>query len=280
MSGGRWSAAHQRDGLRRQQAHPVEFAAVQQHLAEAHIVGSRRDGAAAARLPARGLRDVAHRRALAGRRIGLRLGNPRHALAGRGKAGIDHAERAGDALGKYLAQRLAGCHLDDAAEHVGRHAVFPGGARLEHQRQLAELRGEVGVGLVFVAQAGVAPQHLHRRVAEIGIGQARGVAHQILHGHCALRLLALDPDRHLGEFRQVVRHRRGDFEPPLLGQHHRRRPRRSAWSSRRCGRSRPASSAPRPRGRETRRSRQSRSARRVRSPARGPGSPCARHPAG
>ena len=168
--------------------------------------------------------------------------------------------------------------LDDAAEHVGGHAVFPGRARLEHQRQPAELLDQLGVGLPLVHQLDVAPQHLHRRVAELRIGQPRGVAQQVLHGHRAPRPGALDADRHLGEFRQVLRDRRGDFEPSFLGQHHRRD------RGHRLGHRRDAEDRVerhrrrRPRGPESRTPRQSRPARRA--PAARPrrGSACARHP--
>ena len=270
-----------RDRLRRQQPHPVELAAVQQHLAESQVVARRstprrrRRNASGARPP-----GVAHRRPLAGLRIDLRLGEAGGRPPGRGETGVGHAERAGDAPAIEIAERLARDDLDDAAEHIGRHAVFPGRARLEHQWQPRQFARPVRRWSGLVHDVRVAPQQLHRRVAEIRVGQPRGVAQQILHGHCALRLRALDADGHLGEFRQVVRRPARRYRGGLPRPASSPRPRRSAWSSRRCGRPRPNSAAPWPRGRGSRTPRHSRPARRARSPAPRPGSASARHPAG
>ena len=54
------------------------------------------------------------------------------------KGGVVHAERRKNALAQNLAERRAGDDLDDAAEHVGRVAVFPDFARLKAQRQRGE----------------------------------------------------------------------------------------------------------------------------------------------
>jgi hypothetical protein len=65
--------------------------------------------------------------------------------SGQSEARIGHAERNPQALLQHGAERLA-CHgLDNEAQHVGREAVFPVGARIEQQRRL----GQRGNGFIL-----------------------------------------------------------------------------------------------------------------------------------
>ena len=57
--------------------------------------------------------------------VGERLGEPLALGWRREEGGVVHAERREDPLGEELAEALPRDDLDDAAEHVGRMAVFP-----------------------------------------------------------------------------------------------------------------------------------------------------------
>ena len=56
---------------------------------------------------------------------GKRLGAPVELVRGRIEGRVDHAERLKDALLQQPPEAHAGDDLDNAAEHIGRVAVFP-----------------------------------------------------------------------------------------------------------------------------------------------------------
>ena len=67
--------------------------------------------------------------------------DPGAGVVGDVEAGILHAERIEQPFLLELIERFAGHDLDDAAEHVGRLAVVPGGAGLKGQRQFRQPLG-------------------------------------------------------------------------------------------------------------------------------------------
>ena len=133
---------HQLDGGGRQDAHAVELAAVEQHLAEAHVVGGGRGQAAAAGEELGGLEVVgAAAEALRARPACRRGCSCRPARTGglfgrHPERGVLHAERPEDALLQVLVERLAREHLDQVALDVDRDAVVPLGPGLLAQRDL------------------------------------------------------------------------------------------------------------------------------------------------
>ena len=62
---------------------------------------------------------------------------------------------------------------------------------------------------------------IHGRVSEQAVGQAGGVAHQVLDGHGAFRRRAFGTHLDVFELGQVLRDWRGDVELALFGQDHR-----------------------------------------------------------
>src|SRR5258708_5110230 len=112
-------ARHEGDRARRQDANPVEFAAVQQHLAEPEIVSRGRDHPASAGWPLWFVAHVQKYRALPGRWIDLRLGETLDPRLGHEKPRRIHAERLQNSVGNKLIEGNAGCDLDDPSEHVG-----------------------------------------------------------------------------------------------------------------------------------------------------------------
>ena len=131
-----------------------------------------------------------------------------------------------------LLQRLPGNDLDDAAEHVGGMAVAPQRAGLPRQRQPRDPLGKHLVVERLFEQIGLRIGLLDQLAADIAVGDARGVPQQIGDRHRPARRLALecrlavafalDADLHIGEGRNVGRHRIGEREAALLDQHHRR----------------------------------------------------------
>ncbi len=75
----------------------------------------------------------------------------------------------------------AGGDLQHAAEHVGGVRVVPRGSRLVLQRQRREAVGEGRIVEVLAEEAVGGERALRRAVAEIGVGEAGGVAQQVLH---------------------------------------------------------------------------------------------------
>ena len=125
--------------MRAEHAHAVEFAAVQQHLAEAEIVGRGRNEAAAAGKQLRRRRDIPDRRPFRHGRIdeAAELGF-RHV-----KAGVDHMQRRKDAALQELVERLTGSDFDDPAEHVDAQAIFTDFAGLMGERQARQSGNEI-----------------------------------------------------------------------------------------------------------------------------------------
>ncbi len=120
---------HLLHGLGLKDAHATELAAVQQHLAEAQVVGRGRGKTAATHEQRGGLGDVPQRRPAARGRVD----QPRELVRRHEEAGIDHAERLEDPVLKEPVERPARSDLDQAAQHVDAMAVFPGFARLMNE---------------------------------------------------------------------------------------------------------------------------------------------------
>ncbi len=143
--------------LRAEHAHAVEFAAIQQHLAKAEIVGRGRNQAAAAGKQLRRRRDVPDPRPFRHRRIDeaveLRF---RHV-----EAGVDHMQRRKDAALQELVERLTGSHLDDPAEHVDAPAIFMDLAGLMGERQARQSGNEIRQRRVAPVRGRVRPAVKH-----------------------------------------------------------------------------------------------------------------------
>ena len=146
--------------------------------------------------------------------------------------GLGHRERIEQSLLLELKQPLPGYDLNDPAEDVGRVAIVPARTRLFGKRQFCETLGELSVIKVAVEQAGIRVELSHRAVAVKPIGEARGVAQQVLdrdrtsqrferERRLAAFIKLLDADFHAGKVRDVFCH--GIVEPELaaLHQHHR-----------------------------------------------------------
>ena len=133
-------------------------------------------------------------------------------------------------VAERLAELLAVDHFDQAAQHVGRHAVFPARAGRELQRQGGELGDEFLVAHAAIADLGVDVGLVDQRRAARAVGEARRVAQQILHGHGALGIAELQhrpavddflgADLHLADLGQELRHGIADLEPALLDHLH------------------------------------------------------------
>ena len=228
-------AGHQGDGFASEQAFTARGeAAVQQHLGKFEIVFRRRYHAAAAGEKIRFYGEIAgHRRALTGLWVCQRFGNARRVALAHREAGIGHVQRQGDALGNELIQRHSRHRFDQAAEHVGGHAVVPHGAGLVLQGQRGELDHELCRGLVQIHRVGGTIRRLHHRIAELAIGDAGGVAQQVLHRDLALDRLEVKPapairahrfdaDSQVLQFRQIGGHRIDQPQPSFFCQHHHR----------------------------------------------------------
>ena len=127
-----------------------------------------------------------------------------------------------------FAEAASGDDLDDAPEHVGRMAVFPDLAGLMLQRQGGERLDVLGRAPVLAHRRGRVDELLHPRNAGEAVGEAGGVAHQVLDGDRALErdevepVAVLDADLRLGEGGDVLGQRIGNHQPPFLDQRHRR----------------------------------------------------------
>ena len=133
-------------------------------------------------------------------------------------------------------ERLARQLLDDVALDVDARAVAPVGAGL--RRQAAASRA---------CRSSPAAAAVRSVMFMLGVAgadvEARGVAHQLPHGHrLGLRHFAIRRrDLQAGELGNVLRHRIVERPLALLPTASSSPRRRSAWSSRRCGRSCPSS---------------------------------------
>ena len=214
---------------------PSSVSVVRDHLREPHVVVEGADEASPAteeerrraravtersqdRLACAGPRHVERREA-----IGLLVSAPERR--------VGHAERAADALFDEVAERLTRCHLDDAAQHVGRHRVVPLGARLEEEwdrgprvartREVepfgcAELEPRLPVQVVDAARV------------EEAVGQTRRVREEVEHRHRLLlrhraRVVrrALRVHASVRERGDELGHWVGELELALLEQDHR-----------------------------------------------------------
>ena len=121
---------------------------------------------------------------------------------------------------------LAGDDLDDAAEDVGRAAVVPFRAGLADQRHAGDHGRVFGVGDLAAAQPRLLVELLHRAVAGVVVGQARGVPQQVLNGHLPLHrhelelAVVLDADLLVGKLRDEFRDGIAEEEVAVLDQHH------------------------------------------------------------
>src|SRR5229473_2613655 len=122
---------HVPDGACLQQTRTVKPAAVEEHLAEPRIIGSRRDQADAAGEQFRGNAHVIIKsRRLAGGRLILRLRDARSLGLRHDERGVRQMQRLGNSFGNELIEWHAGYDLDNSAKHVGGDPVIPRGARL------------------------------------------------------------------------------------------------------------------------------------------------------
>ena len=221
---------HQLDRLASENADRPEAAARPQHLREADVVGTGGDRTAAARLPLRRLaRRVMHHVRLAGDGVDgerVRVARPRR--LGQVEARVGHAERLPDALLQERPEAFARHLLDDEAEDVGREAVLPRRARLEDQGGLGKLGQELVTAILHGRRHRRARIELPRSPgAAVLVGEAGGMAQQVLHRHLARLRLGLDRRRvgiarhlHAGESGQELRHGLAEQQAPLLVEHH------------------------------------------------------------
>src|SRR5258708_12417884 len=110
-------ARHEGDRARRQDANPVEFAAVQQHLADPEIVSRGRDHPASAGWPLWFVAHVQKYRALPGRWIDLRLGETLDPPPGHEKPRRIHAERPHNSVANKLIAATPRCTPADPPTH-------------------------------------------------------------------------------------------------------------------------------------------------------------------
>ncbi len=126
-----------------------------------------------------------------------------------------------------LAERGPLDDLHNPPEHVGGHAVLPDFARLMHERKRGHGLDIFRSRPVHINDVRRLDQLLDGRGAREAVGQARRVAHQVLHGDRPLerreiKLVAIgNADLHIGESGDVFRDWIGDQKASLLDQHHR-----------------------------------------------------------
>jgi hypothetical protein len=224
---------HQPDGGPTQHALAVEHAPVREHLGEAQIVARRRETAGAAGIVARLLRHLDQLDRSGGERILVEgFGEPRELGFRHPEPRVAHLERSEEPLAHEVAEALARRRFDDAPEHVGGEAVFPGRAGLMDQRnprEALDLLGPRHVADVELDHAGLEEPGLRQRVLdggvlrELAVGKAGGVAQEILDGHGPLRghVAAAGRDLHVLECREPSRDRIRKLERAVLDQDHR-----------------------------------------------------------
>ena len=153
-------------------------------------------------------------------------------MTGHVETRVLHAERIQQPLLLELIERFSGDHLDHPTEDIDRMAVVPGRARLVGERQFGEAFGEIGIVDVTGKQASVDIGLLDQSLAEETVGEAGGVAHQVLDGdraldrdriqsHRPVLALLLDADLDVRERRNVFRQRLLQLQFAFLHQHHR-----------------------------------------------------------
>ena len=216
-----------------QHALAVEDAAVRQHLCEAQVVASGRHGAGAAGVVSRllGYLDQLDRRA----RQRILVEGLSHAsdLGLRYPEGCAaHAEGLEQALAHEVAQALARGGFHDPPKEVGREAVLPRCSGLMDQRNLGKPLDLLGAGQVAdveVDDAGLVEPGLSQRVLDgcvlrqLSVGEAGGVAQEILNRHGALGrdLAAGGRYLHVLERRKPFGDRVGELECAVFDQDHR-----------------------------------------------------------
>ena len=146
-----------------------------------------------------------------------RLRPPRQFLRRRVERGVRHAERAEYARLQDLAEARVGDDLDDAAEHIGREAIFPHRARRVHQRKGGEPLHRFGRVQRNVDQIGRQHFSLDFGRPREAVAEARGVAHEVVDGHFPPRFGGLCLSKGGNEFRDGV----GQEQPPVLDERHR-----------------------------------------------------------
>src|SRR5215470_17564278 len=118
---------HPTDGCGLKDAHAVELAAVEQHLAEPQIIRHGRHEPVAAREQCGRLAPVSIRINLYADRWIEQTGK---LLRRYKEGGVDHAERFEQAAVEKLIERLARGDFDDSSQHVNAVAILPDLARL------------------------------------------------------------------------------------------------------------------------------------------------------
>ena len=130
---------------------------------------------------------------------------------GRVERGVDHVERAEQAIAAGPRRASAFDDLDNAAEHVGGEAVLPDLARLMHERKRGQRLDIFGQRPVRIHDIRRLDQLLDRRRPGEAIGQPRRVPHEVLDGDRPLErreveLVAVDDaDFRVGEGGDVFR---------------------------------------------------------------------------
>ena len=142
--------------------------------------------------------------------------------------GVGHPQRLHHLFLQIRAKRLLGQRLDDEAQHVEAEAVVPGRAGMVQQGHGAQAVQEFSPCHADGRLRASFRQHLvHGCGAAAAIDQARCMAHQVLDRDRPSGRHAIDdrfPFRvqdsylHVGEFREVLRHRVVDQQPALLMQ--------------------------------------------------------------
>ena len=218
---------HQFEGLAADDPDTVERAATEQHLAESRVVHRGGYQPAAAGFHRRLLQHVEELHLFAAPGIGReRLGETAGVLWPGVKGGLRHLQGSENALGQEDTQGLTRHHLDEAAENVGGAAVVPFRAGLADQRQAGDDGSMFGVGDLAAAQPRLLIKLLHRGVAGMVVGDARGVAQQVLDRHRPPQrhqielAIGVDADLLVGKFRNVFGDGFVEQELAVLEQHH------------------------------------------------------------
>src|SRR5215472_9263547 len=218
---------HQFQRLAADDPDAAKHAAIEQHLREARVIHGGRHQAAAAGFHGRLLQHVEELHLVAGPGIvGKGLCEPTGIVLAGEEGRLGHLQRREDTFGQEGAERLAADDLDDAAEDVGGTAVVPFRAGLADQWQLRDHDRMLGIGDLAAAQLRFLVELLHHAVAGVVVGDAGGMAQQVLHRHRASYVdelepaVGLDADLLPGEFRDEFRHGVTEQQMAFLDQRH------------------------------------------------------------
>jgi hypothetical protein len=224
---------HPADGCGLKDAHAVELAAVEHHLAEPQIIRHGRHQPGAAREQRRRLGEGSIRINLYADRWVEQTGN----LFRRYPEGsVDDAERFEQAAVEKLIERLARGDLDDPSQHVNAVAIFPDLARLMSEREPRQTGREVlqraMAGEASLPQFALAVELVHGPIALVFVDEAGGVAEEVLDDHRTLLRLKREPrlsahrikrfntDHHVFERGNILMDRGREVELAVLDQHH------------------------------------------------------------